>query len=137
MTRVVVDASVIAMFVLREEGWRRAAELMLDNDCFTLGHGVAEAANAVWKQAVLHGAISAEAAAEKMGVLERFSSDVLVVEPVEAYLQAGMEIALRSCITFYDAAYIAQALRLGAGLAALDQAQARAAEEAGVAVLRL
>ena len=54
MTRVVVDASVIAMLVLREEGWERAAGLLVSSDCYTLSHGLAEAANAVWERAVIH-----------------------------------------------------------------------------------
>ena len=135
MTRVVVDTSVIAMLVLREKGWERAARLMLDEDCYTLSHGVAEAANAVWKQAALRGTITFENALEKIAMLERLASDVLIVEPVEDYLRHGIEIALKSRLTFYDAAYIAQARRLGALLATLDQRQARAAEENGVKVL--
>lgn len=81
------------------------------------------------------GVITPDNAVEKMGVLERLASDVLAVEPVDDRLRPGMEIALRSRLTFYDAAYIAQARRLDARLATLDQRQARAARENGVEAL--
>lgn len=73
---------------------------------------------------------------EHAEILERIEYLPIRVDP-ETCIRGWADIpalAARMRLTTYDAAYLELALRVGAPLATLDQALARAAREAGVAV---
>jgi len=127
---IVVDASALAKYLLRESGWRRVEDY-LRGDAYTLDHVVKEVANAIWKHAVLRHAISVELALELYHALRSLASDVLVVEDQDRYLDKAFSIAVDEKVTVYDALYIAQALDKGSLLTA-DEKQARVARRLGV-----
>ncbi len=127
---IVVDASALAKYLLRESGWRRVEDY-LRGDAYTLDHVMKEVANAIWKHAVLRHVISVELALELYHALKSLASDVLVVEDQDKYLDKAFRIAVSEKVTVYDALYIAQALDKGSLLTA-DEKQARAARKLGV-----
>ena len=129
---IVIDASALAKYLLREQGWR-TVERYLKRGVYSVDHVVKEAANAIWKHTVLHDAIDAGLALELYGVLKMLVGDVIVLEPQERYLDEAVRIALQNKVTVYDALYIAQALSKGELLTA-DNQQATIARRLGVAV---
>jgi len=129
---IVVDASALAKYLLREEGWR-SVERYLERGVYSVDHVVKEVANAVWKHSVLHGGIDTGLALELYRVLRMLIGDVVVLEPQEKYLDEAVRIAFESRVTVYDALYIAQALSKG-GLLTADSQQARVARRLGVTV---
>jgi len=60
-TAVVVDSSVLAKFLLKEEDWREAGRVLRERP-FTLELAVKETANALWRRATLLRDISLEKA---------------------------------------------------------------------------
>jgi len=128
----VVDASALAKYLLREEGWR-SVERYLERGVYSVSYVVKEVANAVWKHSVVHGRIDASLALELYRVLKMLIGDVVVLEPQENYLDEAVRIAFENSVTVYDALYIAQALSKGELLTA-DTRQARVARMLGVVV---
>ena len=131
---IVIDASALAKYLLRERGWR-SIEHYLEKGVYSVDHVVKEVANAIWKHAVLRGAINVANALELYKVLKMLLGDVIIIEPQEKYMDEALRIALENRITLYDALYIAQALSKG-GLLTADDGQARVAEKLGVKVYR-
>ena len=132
---IVIDASALAKYLLREQGWR-SIEHYLEKGVYSVDHVVKEVANAIWKHAVLRGAINAAKALELYRVLKMLLvGDVVIIESQEKYIDEAMRIALENRITLYDALYIAQALSKGSLLTS-DEGQARVAEKLGVKVYR-
>ena len=127
-----VDASALAKYLLREEGWR-SVERYLERGVYSVSYVVKEVANAVWKHSVVHGRIDASLALELYRVLKMLIGDVVVLEPQENYLDEAVRIAFENSVTVYDALYIAQALSKGELLTA-DTRQARVARMLGVVV---
>ncbi len=130
---IVVDASALAKYLLREEGWQLVRHYLLEEQCITVDHAVKEVLNAVWKAAVARRLITVKEAVEKHDVLQRLiGAGVVAVEPEQVYISEAFRIALEKSITVYDALYIAQAIRRKARLLTADHAQASIAESLGV-----
>ena len=72
-----------------------------------------EVANAIWKHAVLRGAVNSGKALELYRVLKMLLGDVVIIESREKYIDEAMRIVPENRITIYDALYIAQALSKG------------------------
>ena len=128
----VVDSSVLAKYLLKEEGWRKAG-LVLRERPYTLDLAVKEAANALWKRVTLLGDIGVEKALTLLEDLLRLRR-LLRIEPQEAYLQTAFRIAVDRRVTVYDALFIAQAKEKKATLVTSDEKQYRVAQELGVTV---
>ncbi len=128
---IVVDASALAAFILREEGWRRLAKYLAD--AIAPDHVVKEVANAVWRAARLRGLLSEEEAWRAYALLHRMIGKNLVLEPKLKYLDKALEIMARR-VTVYDAIYLALALEKELPLLTLDEEQRRAAEALGIRV---
>ena len=128
---IVVDASALAAFILREEGWRRLAKYLAD--AIAPDHVVKEVANAVWRAARLRGLLSEEEAWRAYALLHRMIGKNLVLEPKLKYLDKALEIMARR-VAVYDAIYLALALEKELPLLTLDERQRRAAEALGIRV---
>ncbi len=127
-----VDASILARFILREEGWEKARDLLASDTVVTVDHALKEVLNAIWK-AVRRRLIGYSEAREKARALTMLvERGVVVIEPEEAVLIDAFGLALETGITVYDALYIALALAKKAALATCDARQAEAAREVGV-----
>jgi len=130
---IVIDASSLAKYVLKEEGWFKVEEYLTKEVC-SIDHIVKEVANAIWKHAVIHGRVSEETAEKLFRVLRKLIEENIVkIEEQTKYINKAFEIALQYKITIYDALYLAQAQHHGELLTS-DEKQAKVAEELGIKV---
>jgi len=129
---IVIDASSLAKYLLREPLWEKVERHMLEEDVYSVDHMLKEVLNAVWKNCVLLKLFDENTALEKLEVLIMLTKDVIHIEPESQYLEKAFQIALKHSITVYDALYVAQALKLGAALLTSDKGQGEVARKEGV-----
>ena len=91
---IVVDASALAAFILKEPGWRSLVEYV--RYCLSLDHAVKEV-------------ISVEDALRLFNMLSSLLNVNIILEPEQLYLSKAFRIALDYGLTVYDALYIALA----------------------------
>ncbi|MEM0027605.1 MAG: type II toxin-antitoxin system VapC family toxin [Ignisphaera sp.] len=129
---IVIDASALAKYLLREEGWR-VVESYLLQPVYSVDHVVKEVANAIWKHAVLHRYISNDMALAIFSQLKKLIDEkIIIIEPQERYIDKAFSIALDNSISVYDALYIAQALENRRELLTSDSRQANIANKLGI-----
>ncbi|ADT85060.1 type II toxin-antitoxin system VapC family toxin [Thermococcus barophilus] len=110
---IVIDASSLAKYILREENWKT------------------EVSNAIWKHHVLYKAISNKEVGIMLEVLKKLKEDVVIFEPFEDYLGDAVKIAIGGKISIYDALYLAQAKKYGSLLIS-DEKQWKIAKKLGI-----
>lgn len=132
---IVIDASALVKFLLREEGWEEVAE-HLRAGAVSVDLLAKEAANAVW-MAVRRKLATRESASLMLEALKVLLGKAVKLESELAYLDAATEIAFAREVTVYDALYIAMAKAKGLSLLTADRRQASAAEAERVAAILL
>jgi predicted nucleic acid-binding protein len=130
---IVVDASILAAFLLGEPGWRRLVEHLKHSVILDLA--VKEAVNALWKACVLENMVSEEQVLELYKLLSSMIGLNIAVEPEEKYMEEALKIALEHGATICDTLYIALAKRRNTPLLTLDMRQAEASRKLGVPVI--
>jgi predicted nucleic acid-binding protein len=132
---IVIDASTLAKFILREENWERVYEV-LSKETISVDHVVKEVANAIWKHYSIYKACSLDVAVKRFQLLRKIIDEELVsLESELKYLDKAFEIAAQNDISVYDALYIAQAITRSIPLATSDKRQADIAEKIKVQVV--
>lgn len=126
----VIDSSALAKFLLKEEGWKRVEEIIVEKP-FTLDLAVKEVANAIWRRVVLLHDIDIEKVLTLLNHLLELKK-VLRVEPQDQYIVQAFTIALENNIAVYDALFIAQAMIKKATLVTSDKRQFDVAQKLGV-----
>ena len=134
MTEKVIDSSTLAVFLLKEEGWKRMMEILREKP-YTIELAVKEVANLIWKRAKLLKDIDESKALTILGDLLELRRTALRIEPQDIYLSQALEIALKNDATIYDSLFIAQALAKKAILVTLDKKQAEIASRLGVQLI--
>lgn len=136
MTVIVVDSSVLAKYILREEGWEAARRVLASpGRLVTLDLAVKEVLNAIWKHAVLFKSFDAGVAREKAMLLERLVEEgVLELIDQSSLLLDAFSVALETGLTVYDSLFVVLARRESGVLATSDSRQARVASQLGVRV---
>ncbi|NAT10270.1 PIN domain nuclease [ANME-1 cluster archaeon AG-394-G06] len=109
---IVIDASTIAKYVLKEEHWEQVRDY-LTAEPRSLDLALAEVSNAIWKHQVIYRKISSSDATLLFEALQKLGADVLILESFAGYLRGATEIAVKEKLTIYDALYIVQAQRYG------------------------
>ena len=109
---IVIDASSLAKYILREDNWKKVREYLFNDPC-SITLILAEVSNAIWKQRVIRQEISAEEATVMLDALREIHSNILFLEPLENYLEEALRISMSEKITVYDSLYIAQAKKYG------------------------
>ncbi len=128
---IVIDASTLAKYLLKEKNWLSVEEYLL-KEVYSVDLIVKEVANAIWKYVVVHKVISVDLGLQLYKQLRRLvEEDIIILESQEKYIDKAIEIALNYGVTIYDSLYIAQALRYGELLTS-DRRQAVIAEKLGV-----
>ena len=131
---IVIDASSLAKYLLKEQGWSEV-ETHLELGVASVDHVIKEVSNAIWKHAVVRKVIPREKALEVFKSLLRLVEEgVVVLEDEERYLAEAFKISLDADLTLYDSLYVALALELGTLLTS-DERQASIARRLGVEVL--
>ncbi|MFQ6095743.1 MAG: type II toxin-antitoxin system VapC family toxin [Candidatus Bathyarchaeia archaeon] len=132
---IVIDASTLAKFILKEEGWEEVAE-QLKAGTISVDHVVKEVANAVWKR-FRQGAVSREESKIMLNALNEIRERAVKVEGELPYLDGASEIAFNRDITIYDSLYIAMAKEKGLKLLTSDETQVSVANAENVATILL
>jgi predicted nucleic acid-binding protein len=132
---IVIDASTLAKFILKEEGWEEVAE-QLKAGTLSLDLVVKEVANAVWKR-FRQGAVSREEAKSMLNALKEIQERAIKIEEELTYLDGAAEIAFDRDITIYDSLYIALAKQKGLKLLTADETQASVATAENVDTILL
>ncbi|MCC6017083.1 MAG: type II toxin-antitoxin system VapC family toxin [Desulfurococcaceae archaeon] len=130
MIERVIDSSALAKFLLKEEGWKRVEEIIVEKP-FTLDLAIKEVANAIWRRVVLLHDIDIEKVLTLLNHLLELKK-VLRVEPQDQYIVQAFTIALENNIAVYDALFIAQAMIKKATLVTSDKRQFDVAQKLGV-----
>ena len=131
---IVVDASLIGAFILKEEGWEDYAG-MLEN-ALTVDHAIKEVSNAVWK-AYVRGHIGLDDVKNKLEALKLLFSKNLTTFSEMELLDEAMKIALSHRISIYDSLYLALALTNRTNFSSLDEAQLSVAKKLGVPIIQV
>ncbi len=131
----VIDASILAAFILKEAGWEELAKFLVRS--ITPSLAIMEVANAVWKQVALKNAMSVTEARQALKILKSMLGVNITVYTSHDVIEDAFDIAVRRNITIYDAIYIALARNTGSTLVTLDQKQAEAATAEGINVTLL
>jgi predicted nucleic acid-binding protein len=126
----VIDSSALAKLLLKEEGWKRVEEIIVEKP-FTLDLAIKEVANAIWRRVVLLHDIDIEKVLTLLNHLLELKK-VLRVEPQDQYIVQAFKIALENNIAVYDALFIAQAMIKKATLVTSDKRQFDVAQKLGV-----
>jgi predicted nucleic acid-binding protein len=132
---IVIDASTLAKFILKEEGWEEVAE-QLKAGTLSIDLAVKEVANAVWKR-FKQGAVSHEEAKSMLNALKEIQERAIKIEEELTYLAGAAEIAFDRDITIYDSLYIALAKEKGLKLLTADETQANIATAENVDTILL
>lgn len=130
MIERVIDSSALAKLLLKEEGWKRVEEIIVEKP-FTLDLAIKEVANAIWRRVVLLHDIDIEKVLTLLNHLLELKK-VLRVEPQDQYIVQAFKIALENNIAVYDALFIAQAMIKKATLVTSDKRQFDVAQKLGV-----
>ncbi len=131
----VVDASVIAKFILKEENWESLISVLKGSS--TLELAINESTNAIWK-AFYRGLISEKDATEKLRALILLKESIEVRKSLN-FLEDGLRISIKHKIPIpiYDSLYIAFALKEGKELCTCDNIQYKVSLKEGVKCIRL
>ncbi len=132
---IVIDASALAKFILKEEGWERIADF-LKAGTISVDHVVKEVASAIWRR-LMRKEISLEDARRMFEAMKEVISKAVVIEDEMDYTDEAFEISIRRSITVYDSLYIALSEKMKLRLLTADeiQAQAASAEEVHTIIL--
>lgn len=126
----VIDSSALAKLLLKEEGWKRVEEIIVEKP-FTLDLAIKEVANAIWRRVVLLHDIDIEKVLTLLNHLLELKK-VLRVEPQDQYIVQAFTIILENNIAVYDALFIAQAMIKKATSVTSDKRQFDVAQKLGV-----
>lgn len=130
---IVVDASALIAFFLREEGWSELAGHMVRT--MSLDYAVKEFYNAVWKAVSIKKKISSEEALRCISLFKKYLDKNMQLIREEEYLDRALEIAFKEGITVYDALYISLAIHQNKPILTLNKKQREVSRKYGVAAL--
>jgi predicted nucleic acid-binding protein len=122
---IVIDASVVVKFILKEEGWNKVADF-LKTGTISVDLVIKETVNAIWKR-VMRKEISLEEAKSMFEAMKEILNKAVIIENEMDYIDEAFEISIRQNITVYDSLYIALAKKKKLELLTADEIQAQVA----------
>lgn len=131
---IVIDASALSAFLLKEPGWRKLASYL--TNALSIDHIVKEVSNSIWK-ALTKKLINEQEALQLHGLLNSLIGVNVIAEPEGKYVKEAFTIALKTGITVYDSLYIALAKERKLPLLTLDVRQGEAAKSVGVKIVTI
>jgi len=132
---MLIDASALSAYVLKEEGWEKARDYLLQG-VFSTRLVLKETLNAILMAARRE--IISNKQAEKCvkALIKLWKSNIKIVEQ-EDMLEEAFKIAVKNNLTIYDAVYIALSRKLKTTLITRDRRQAESARNEGISVVEL
>jgi predicted nucleic acid-binding protein len=132
---IVIDASILVKFILKEEGWNEIADF-LKAGTISVNLVIKETVNAIWKR-VMRKEISLEDAKSMFEAMKEILNKAVIIENEMDYIDEAFEISIKQNITVYDSLYIALAKKKKLELLTADEMQAQAASLEGVRAIVL
>ena len=132
---IAIDASALARFVIKEEGWQEVAEY-LKAGTTSIDLAIKEVANAVWSR-FNRNQTTLDEAKIMLGVLREIQGKAVKLEEELKYLYDASDISFNRGITIYDSLYIALARERNLRLLTADKNQATAADAENVETILL
>ena len=129
----VVDASVIAAIVLREESWDKLIAHL--RGAITLDQAFKEALNAIWK-AIRRGYLNRDDALKAFKILESIMESIEVRSELN-YLDKAFELSVETDLSIYDSLYLALAQSERRPLLTLDKTQKKLARKLSIPIKEL
>ena len=124
---IVIDASALAAYVLREEGFEEVSEYLRRYRTISIDLVAKEVANAIIV-ALKRGRIDARSAERAFKALLIMLNTIIELYPQRELLEDAFSIATSMGLTIYDSLYIALAKRMQALLLTKDRKQYEAAK---------
>jgi len=122
---IVIDASILVKFILKEEGWNKIADF-LKAGTISVDLVIKETVNAIWKR-VMRKEISLEEAKSMFEAVKEILNKAVIIENEMDYIDEAFEISIRRNITVYDSLYITLAKKKKLELLTADEMQAQVA----------
>jgi predicted nucleic acid-binding protein len=122
---IVIDASVVVKFILKEEGWNKVADF-LKTGTISVDLVIKETVNAIWKR-VMRKEISLEEAKSMFEAMKEILNKAVIIENEMDYIDEAFEISIKRNVTVYDSLYIALAKKKKLELLTADEIQAQVA----------
>jgi predicted nucleic acid-binding protein len=132
---IVIDASILVKFILKEEGWNKIADF-LKAGTISVDLVIKETVNAIWKR-VMRKEISLEETKSMFEAMKEILNKAVIIENEMDYIDEAFEISIRQNITVYASLYIALAKKKKLELLTADEMQAQAATLEGVRAIVL
>lgn len=129
---IAIDASALACFLLKEEGWREVGEALKEG-ALSPDLVLKEVSNAILKR-FRRGEMSKEEVDAALQALSALTGRALKVEEETKYVEEAIKVAMDRGITVFDAVYIVFSKGKNLRLMTADERQAKAASEEGVEV---
>ena len=131
----VVDSSVFASLVVKDEFYSRASEFLREKarlGLATVDLALVEVANALWKHAYLLRRIPEGAYPALKDCIKPLISSAASIYRSEELLEEALDRALELGLTVYDSLYVELALELECRLATFDEVLVERLEGAGL-----
>jgi len=122
---MVIDASALVKFILKEEGWNKVADF-LKAGTISVDLVIKETVNAIWKR-VMREEISLEDAKRMFEAIKEILNKAVIIENEMDYIDEAFEISIKRNVTVYDSLYIALAKKKKLELLTADEIQAQVA----------
>jgi predicted nucleic acid-binding protein len=122
---MVIDASILVKFILKEEGWNKVADF-LKAGTISVDLVIKETVNAIWKR-VMRKEISLEEAKSMFEAVKEILNKAVIIENEMDYIDEAFEISIKRNVTVYDSLYIALAKKKKLELLTADEIQAQVA----------
>ncbi len=135
----VVDSSIFASIVVKDEFYERAKEFLYRNvgrELVTADLAFIEVSNTLWKHTYILGRIPTDAFHVLADTIEPLirSSVKRIFSSLE-YLRESLDNALRLGITLFDAIFVTLAIKLGYKLATFDEKLAKTLKSKGLDIV--
>lgn len=122
---IVIDASVLVKFILKEEGWNKIADF-LKAGTISVDLVIKETVNAIWKR-LMRKEISLEDAKRMFEAMKGILNKAVIIENEMDHIDEAFKISIKQNITVYDSLYIALAKKKKLELLTADEMQAQVA----------
>ena len=129
---IAIDASALACFLLKEEGWREVGDALKEG-ALSPDLALKEVSNAILKR-FRRGEMSKGEVDAALQALRALMGAALKIEEETKYVEEAIKVAMDRGITVYDAVYIVFSKGKNLRLMTADDRQAKAASEEGVEV---
>jgi len=131
---IVIDASALAAFLRKEQGWKNLAKHIRNS--VTVYLALKEVANALWKDYYVKKRLDKDVVESLYKLMKKLANVNVILESETKYLDEAFRIALENGITVYDALYISLAKARNLQLLTLDRKQREIAEKLGIKTIK-